>query len=247
MHRHRFHIGKNLITYAVLVCLASLWAFSVPLLRAQKPDLEQRVADLKESSAKNKQALAQYTWTEDVIISLKGQQRKQEHFQVRMGPDGKPLKTPLDPTAAASDDSSGRGRLRQRIIERKKEEYEDYAERMKALAQRYIPPDKDAIQDAYTKGNIAITPGAGGPSRIKLVIRDYVKPQDSMTLLFDKDQKQLLSINIATYLDDPQDAMNLTVRFARLPDGTNHVSSATIEGVSKQLTVATQNSAYHKL
>ena len=33
--------------------------------------------------AQNKQALAQYTWAEQVTISLKGEQKKQEHFQVR--------------------------------------------------------------------------------------------------------------------------------------------------------------------
>ena len=41
--------------------------------------------------------------------------------------------------------------------------------------------------------------------------------------------------------------MNLTVAFGRLPDGTNHVASTTIEGVSKQLTINTTNSDYRKL
>jgi len=41
--------------------------------------------------------------------------------------------------------------------------------------------------------------------------------------------------------------MNLTVQFSRLPDGTNHVSSVVIDGVSKQMNVATQNSNYQHL
>jgi hypothetical protein len=230
------------------VVLASLLTLcSVPLC-AQKADLQQRITELKESSAKNKEALAKYTWTEEVTISLKGTEKKKQHFQVRMGPDGKPQKTSLDPAPAAQDDSSGRrGRIRQRVIEKKKEEYEDYAEQMKFLAERYIPPDKDAIQDAYAKGNISITPSAGGSTDVKLVIVNYVKPQDSMTLLIDKDNKQLRSIKIVSYMDGPTDGMNLTVEFGRLPDGTSHVSSATIEGVREQLTVATQNSDYRKL
>jgi len=135
------------------------------------------------------------------------------------------------------------GRLRQRVVEKKKEEYEEYAERMKALAEQYVPPEKDLIQAAYEKGNISMTPGPGG---LKLVIHNYVKPGDSMTLTIDKEQKQLQSIQIASYMDGPSDGMNLTVRFDRLPDGTNHVSSTTVEGVSKQLTVATQNANYQK-
>jgi hypothetical protein len=39
--------------------------------------------------------------------------------------------------------------------------------------------------------------------------------------------------------------MNLTGQFSRLPDGTNHVDSLMIDGVSKQLKIAIQNSNYH--
>jgi hypothetical protein len=223
--------------------VASGGALFNPPARAQGQELQERVAELKESMAKNKMSLGQYTWVEQVNISLKGELKKQEHFQVRLGPDGKPQKTSLDPPA---EPPSG-GRLKRHIVEKKKEEYKEYAEQMKALAQQYIPPDKEMIQQAYASGNISIIPGGGPPSEIKLVFHNYVKPQDSMTLVFDKAQKQLLSLQIASYMDDPKDAMNLTVQFSRLPDGTNHVSSVVIDGVSKQLNVATQNSNYQHL
>jgi hypothetical protein len=223
--------------------VASGGALFNPPARAQGQELQERVAELKESMARNKQSLGQYTWVEQINISLKGELKKQEHFQVRLGPDGKPQKTSLDPPA---EPPSG-GRLKRHIVEKKKEEYKEYAEQMKTLAQQYVPPDKEMIQQAYASGNISIIPGGGLPSEIKLVFHNYVKPQDSMTLVFDKAQKQLLSLQIASYMDDPKDAMNLTVQFSRLPDGTNHVSSVVIDGVSKQLNVATQNSNYQHL
>jgi hypothetical protein len=133
------------------------------------------------------------------------------------------------------------------VIEKKKEEYEDYAESMKALAQQYIPPDKDAIQGAYAKGNVSFTPSAGSPDEIKIAIKDYIKPGDSMNIFFNKTQKQISKITIASYMDDPTDAMNLSVQFSSLPDGTSHVSSAAIDGVKKQLSIATQNSNYRKI
>jgi hypothetical protein len=113
-----------------------------------------------------------------VTISLRGQERKQERFQVHVGADGKSLKAPLDPPAEAQDSSRRRGRLWERVIENKKEEFKEYAEQMKALAERYVPPDKYAIQDAYSKGNISIEPNAGTPDRVKLTIKNYVKPND---------------------------------------------------------------------
>ena len=68
-----------------------------------------------------------------------------------------------------------------------------------------------------------------------------------MTLVFDKTQKELLKVQIVSYMDDPKDAMNLTVQYSRLPDGTNHISNMVIDGVSKQLNVAIQNSNYQHL
>jgi hypothetical protein len=227
----------TLLTMPALLAAAGFFSSA----NAQGPELQQRVADIKEAMARNKQALASYSWNEVVTISLKGEQKKQEHFQVRLGPDGKPQKTSLDPPDA--DEPSG-GRLKRHVVAKKKEEYADYADSMKALAQQYVPIDGELLQKAYAQGNITLGPAAGAPSEVQLVIHNYLKPGDSMTLLFDKAQKALLSIQIASYMDDPKDAMNLTVRFSRLPDGTNHVDSMAIDGVSKQLTIATQNSNY---
>lgn len=243
--------ASNIKAYGFPATITFAGALLIPLLlvasaSAQTADLQQRVSELKESAAKNKQAIAQYTWTEIVTIRLNGQERKQERFQVRMGPDGKPQKTPLDSPAEQSEGARG-GRLRERVIEKKKEEFKDYAEQMKQVAQQYIPPEKDLIQDAYGKGNVSITPGAGGSGKIKFVIRNYVRQGDLVTLIFDKDQKQMDSLTINSWIDDPSDAMNLTVHFDRLPDGPSHASGATIEGVRKHLTVVTANSDYRKL
>jgi hypothetical protein len=38
------------------------------LVKAQNPELQQRVAEVKQSMAQNKQALAQYTWVEQDIL-----------------------------------------------------------------------------------------------------------------------------------------------------------------------------------
>ncbi len=215
---------------AVFICPAS----------AQNPEVQQRVSDVQQSMAKNKQALASYSWNETVTISLKGEEKKQEHFQVRLGPDMKPQKTSLDPPPAPP---SG-GRLKRHVVAKKTEEYQQYADQMKALAQQYVPPDGAMLQQSYAQGNVSVSEVPGAPNQIQLIIHNYLKPGDSMTLVFDKAQKELLGIQIASYMDDPKDAMNLTVQFGRLPDGTNHVSSMVVDGVSKQLNVAIQNANY---
>jgi hypothetical protein len=91
-------------------------AFNLPV-KAQNPELQQRLAEAKQAMAQNKQALAQYTWVEQVTISLKGEQKRQEHFQVRLGPDGKPQKTSLDPPANPQPEG---GKLKLRIVEKRR-------------------------------------------------------------------------------------------------------------------------------
>jgi hypothetical protein len=213
---------------------------------AQNPALQQKVAELKQAAAQNKQMLAQYTWQEQTTISLKGEQKKQEHFQVRLGPDGKPQKQSLDPPPQQQSDSGGRrGRLKEHVVEKKTEEYQDYANQIKALIQQYVPPEQSLIQQAQQQGNIALS--ASGPGQYTLVISNYIKPGDNMTLVLSAAQKNLVSISINSYLTDPKDAVTVSVQFAQMPGGPNHVSTETINGVSKQLTIAIQNSNYQHL
>src|SRR5271167_2124011 len=237
---------KAVLTAAALGTVWGLGSLPVrTMAQGDMVEMQQRILELKESTARNKEQLAHYTWVQQLTVVLKGTQRKQESFQVHMGPDGKPVKVAIDPQAQAPPRG---GRLRQRIVEKKKEEFEEYAERMKLLAERYIPPDKDAIQDAHSKGNVSITPGVGGiPGNVSIAIRNYVKTGDLMTIVFNKTTKKLESLTIATYLDEPSDPLRISVNFASLPDGTSHVSAGTIESVSKQLNISTQNSDYRKL
>jgi hypothetical protein len=239
---------KNGVNRVLYLSVSGLFVLAIgaliPGTAAQNQEMQEKVAAVKEAAAINRQALAQFTWVEQVTISLKGEQKKQEHFQVRLGPDGKPQKTSLDPPPAPPEHE---GRLKKHIVEKKTEEYKEYADQIKALIQQYVPPDKDLIEQARQKGNIMLGPAAGAPDEYRLVLSNYVKQGDNMTLVVDKAQKDLASLSISTYLSDPSDAVNVTVQFGRIPGGPNHVSAQTINGVSKQLTIAIQNSNYQHL
>jgi len=94
---------------------------------------------------------------------------------VRHGPDGKPQKTSLDPPPEAAPSIGGH--LKKHIVAKKKEEYEDYANQIKTLIQQYVPPDKDVIEQARLKGNIALSPEAGTPGRSRIVTARRLKAQ----------------------------------------------------------------------
>ena len=240
---------RSAVVMAILP-LALLIAVTALAQDDMKAALQERLAQVKESQAQNKKNLATYTWQEQDTISLKGEVKKVEKFQVHTGPDGKPAKTPLDaPAAAAAPPSGGGGRggrLKEHVVEKKKEEFADYGHQIAALAQEYAKPDPEKLQQAAQAGNVKM--GAGKmPDEVALTITSYLKPNDTMTIAFNKNEKAIQNVQIASYLDDPKDAVRVMIQFAKLPDGTNHVASMVIDGVSKQLNVAVQNSNYNKM
>jgi hypothetical protein len=91
-----------------------------------------------------------------------------------------------------------------------------------------------------------VQPG-GDTGTVSLVIKNYVKPNDSMTIVFNRAQKRLETLRVASYLDDPSDAVTISAQFTQILGGPNHVASTLINGVKKQLTVATQNSDYQQM
>jgi preprotein translocase subunit YajC len=230
------------ISRVVLSALAAaVTFFVVPPAMAQNPQLQERLGEIKQASAANKQALAHYTWQEQQTISLKGEVKKTQLFQVTIGPDGQQQKTELDSSPAPQP--SGR-RVKQRIVEKKTEEYQQYGQQIADLAKQYTQPDPQKLQQAYQQGNVSLQSG-GGEGEVTLVIKNYIKPNDSVKLVFNRQAKALQSMQVNTYLNDPSDAVTISAQLAKLPDGTNHVATTQINGVSKQLTVANQNSNYH--
>jgi hypothetical protein len=233
------HDSKAALALPMATAVATLFLFALPF-HAQSPELQQRLAEIKQASAANKQALAHYTWQEQQTTSIKGEVKKQQLFQVSVGPDGQQQKTQIGGSQAAPP--SG-GRLKQHVIAKKQAEFKDYGEQIADLAKQYTQPDPGKLQEAFQSGNVSLQSG-GGEGEVKLVIKNYIKPNDSVTVVFNKQQKAIQSIQVSSYLDDPKDAVTIAAQFAKLPDGTNHVASTQVNGVSKQLTVVTQNSTY---
>ncbi len=232
---------RSIIALSLSTALTSLVLSATPAI-AQEAALQQRLAEVKVATAANKKALSHYNWQEQVTTSIKGEVKKQQIFLVSVGPDGQQQKSEIN---AQPDQASG-GPLKRHIVAKKKAEYQDYGAQIADLARQYTQPDPDRLQQAYAQGNISMVLG-GGEGVVTLVIKNYIKPGDSVTLLFDKQHKAIRSVRVASYLDDPKDAVTIAAQFAKLPDGTNHVTGTQINGASKQLGVVTQNSNYQPI
>ena len=227
------------IALAMAVAI-SAGALAIAPAMAQNQQMEQKLMAIKDAQAANKQKLAQYTWQETETISIKGSVKDTKVYQVQMV-NGQQQKTEISNQAAQS---GGReGRVKEHVIEKKKEEYQEYGQSIGALAKQYTTPNPEALMQAKQAGNISLQPGSG---TVSLVIKNYVKQGDSMIMTVSEQTHSPVSVRVNSYLDDPKDAVTISAQFAQLPDGTNHVASTLTNGVSKQLTVNDVNSNYQK-
>lgn len=223
-------------------CMMIVGAFAlvaaVPA-RPQNPELQQKLAAVKQSMAENQQKLRQYQWIETTQLTLKGDAKPPTKNSCVYGPDGQVQKTPIGPPP---EEPSG-GRMKQKIIAKKKEEMKDYMQDVKAVLSMYVPPNPQKMQAAYQAGKVSLNPV---PGAVNLVFTDYAQPGDKMTLTFDTATKKITGLDINSYMGQEKDGVTLRVQMGSLPDGTNYVQQTVLNAAAKQLVVTTTNSGYQK-
>ena len=211
------------------------------IARSQSPEVQQRVAALKQSVARDQQSIRQYQWIETTVISLKGDEKSRQQKQCYYGADGVLQKVTVD---ASPPPDKKRG-IRGRVVARKTEELTDYMKQAVALVKTYVPPDPARIQAVKDAGKVSVDlPGAGHGVRVNL--RDYGKPGDVLTVEVDPASNRVTGLTVATYLSDAKDTVTLNVSFLSLQDGTGYPATEVLVAQAKNLTVNVTNSGYRK-
>ena len=98
------------------------------------------------------------------------------------------------------------------------------------------------IQAAKDAGRIAMNPQAGGA--VRLVISQYLKPGDTLSIDLDPEVNKLLGLGVTSYLDTKDDVVTLAVQMASLPDGALYAGQTTLDAKAKNITVVIRNSGH---
>jgi len=236
-------LGGAATMTAVFVVVMSLAMPSFAQMGGGSSDLQQKVQALKEAAAANKQALQQYQWVETTVLTYKGEDKPPKQELCRYGADGQVQKVPIGPPQQPQQ-SGRQGRLKERVVEKKKEEMQDYLQQAKSVISLYVPPNPQRMQQAFQNHNVSIEPGAGVA---QLVFKNYAQPGDQMTIAFDTAAKKIQSINVNSYVGDPKDSISMTAQMATLPGGPNYVSQSVLNAPSKDVKITTTNSQYSKI
>ena len=173
---------------------------------AQNQQMEQKLMAIKDAQAANKQKLAQYTWQETETISIKGNVKDTKVYQIQMV-NGQQQKTLLNDQKASS--GGGReGRVKEHAIAEEDRGYQEYGQSIGALAKQYITPNPEALMKAKQAGDISLQPGGGA---VSLVIKNYIKQGDSMTMTINEQTHSPASVQVNSYLD-PKDAVTISAQ-----------------------------------
>jgi hypothetical protein len=189
----------------------------------------------------NGAALRNYTWTEHTEVRVKGDVKSSSDVSCRYDSAGELTKTPVHP-ADAKDPSSV---VSKRYVVRKKANMEDYIQRAINRIQNYAPPDPEQINHLVEVGRASLTPSEGDKSEIRFT--KYFETGDSVIFTYESVSKVLLRVRVASTLGNPKDPVTLEAVFEKLPDGVNHLSSATLNAKSKNVQVIRRNIQYEKV
>src|SRR5271167_1903876 len=219
------------------IIMMSLAIASFAQMAGGSPELQQKFQALKQAAAANKQRLTQYQWVETTVLTYKGEDKPPKQDLCRYGPNGQVQKVPI---GEPQQQPSGRqGRLKERVVEKKKEEMQDYMQQVKAILGMYVPPDPQRMQKAFQAHNVSIVPGGGVA---QLVFKNYAQPGDQMTIAFDTAAKKIQSLDVNSYVGDTKDSFTMAAQFASLPDETNYVAQSVLNAPNKDVKVTTTNS-----
>ena len=208
------------------------------------------VAALKQSLQQGLAKAKQYEWVETTIISLKGEEKARKQNRCYYGADGKVQKIPIDQPAAQEKPQAGRGgrrggALKEKIVENKKDEMQEYMGKAAALVHSYVPPDPAKIQAAKDAGRVKATPQAGGA--VSVAISEYLQPGDALTIGLDPAAGKLLGLAVNTYLEKKDDTVALDVKMNTLADGALYAAETKLDAKAKNITVVIQNTGHRPL
>jgi hypothetical protein len=205
---------------------------------------EGRIEAVKQSLASSAAGLKQYEWNQKVTVSLKGEEKARKDFKCSYGPDGKVKKVPA--AAAAEEQKKKRG-LRGKAAENKKEDIEAALKASMALLDQYSPLEAARLQTAKNAGNVSVSvPGAD--NRVKVTIKDYLKPGDIVEVEVDGAKSTLQSVAITSAIDqkDAKGPVQAKVTYAAMTDGTLYPREQVLDLKAQSIMINVENSGYAK-
>jgi hypothetical protein len=199
----------------------------------------------------NKAALREYTWKRRTELKLKGESKKVTMEQVRYDVDGKLQKTPIGggPEPPPQEQPAGRrgrrgGRVKEKVIENKKEEFAELMQNLGALVASYGQLPQDKLQ-AFAK-NATTGKGEGAQAGTVRIQGDNVLVDgDSMSIWIDPTSSMMRRVEIATSLE--KKPVSAVSEYRSLDNGPTYQARSVLTYPEKQIELTVENFEYQRV
>ena len=247
---HLFTRSNGITTAALRYRAAAAFLLAASLLLAGasatwEPAFAQAMnpAEVAGAIQANAKSLKLFNYQQRMQLQVKGETKKTTLNQMNYDMNGNLQKTLLseDPPPGASQPTGGR--LKQRIVAKKTEEFKDMMDDIAALVKSYTEIPHDQLQSALK--NAAFSQGQGDmQGSVQILMQGVNQPGDSLTIWIDRNAMLFRRIAIATnYKGDPVTA---TANYAMLPTGQVYMGQAIVNYPAKQVVVQIDNLNYQQ-
>jgi len=196
----------------------------------------------------NAQALKAFSYQQRMQLQLKGETKKVILSQMSYDMYGNQQKTQLseDPPPGSSQQDSGggrRGRIKEKVVEKKTGEFKQMMEEISALVKSYTELPPEQLQAALKQA--AFSPGQGDMNgSVQIVMHNVIQNGDSMTIWIDRTAMLFRRVVIATtYEGNP---VTTTANYAMLPSGQVYMAQAILNYPKKEVVVQIDNQNYQR-
>lgn len=191
----------------------------------------------------NAQALKAFSYQQRMQLQLKGETKKVTLSQMTYDMYGNQQKTLLSEQPSPNSQQPSGGRLKQRIVAKKTDEFKQMMQEIAALVKSYteIPPEQ--LQAALKQGSFS--QGQGDmQGAIQVLMHNVNQQGDSLTFWID--QKAMLfrrAVIATTYEGNP---VTTTANYAMLPSGQVYMAQAILNYPKKQVVAQIDNLNYQR-
>ena len=230
--------GASLVV-AVLFYVSGMLASEVS---GQALDPAQVAAAIKNNAT----ALRTFTWQQRMQLQLKGETKKVTLNQMSYDMNGNLQKTLLSeqPPPDESQPQGGgrlRGRLKERVIEKKKGEFKEMMEGIASVVKSYTELPPDQLKAALKQG--AFSQGQGDMAgSLQIQMTNVQQQGDSLTFWIDRQSMLFRRIAVATTYE--QNPVTATANYAMLPSQHAYMGQAIVQYPAKQVVVEIDNLNY---
>lgn len=190
----------------------------------------------------NAQALKAFSNQQRMQLQLKGETKKVTLSQVSYDMYGNQQKTQLSEDPPADAPPSG-GRLKQRVVEKKKGEFKDMMNDIAALVKTYTELPHDQMQASLKQA--AFSPGEGDMAgSVQILMRNVNQNGDSMTIWIDRTAMLFRRATITTTYE--KNPVTVIANYAMLPSGQVYMAQAILNYPKKEVVVEINNSSYQR-